>query len=329
MATATEDDGEQLCELMLTAAVPVRQCAAELSRSELASKVWLEMGRVHSTVPLGKVAELATTLDLAERVYAVVGLWKPAALPDAAPTGELLPLFKALVAAADHWAVAVAAWSRVHSGRAPATVRVVGKRAGSRYAALPSMELAGSLGAAIAIRLGVVIDLRSPDLEVTASLNDKGLLLSLALLRRPDSLEGRLPCRGLHPHVAWAMARCVLPLPPGAVLLDPMCGTAALHSSPHLHPHLAPTLALILALTLALTLTLTLTRCGAATLLYEALASAGGAAASPLALGCDASDAQLQRAAANRAALPAGLAPRLRLLRASGTALPLQPQPQP
>ena len=232
MATATEDDGEQLCELMLTAAVPVRQCAAELSRSELASKVWLEMGRVHSTVPLGKVAELATTLDLAERVYAVVGVWKPAALPDAAPTGELLPLFKALVAAADHWAVAVAAWSRVHSGRAPATVRVVGKRAGSRYAALPSMELAGSLGAAIAIQLGVVVDLRSPDLEVTASLNDKGLLLSLALLRRPDSLEGRLPCRGLHPHVAWAMARCVLPLPPGAVLLDPMCGTAALPSRP-------------------------------------------------------------------------------------------------
>ena len=291
MATATEDDGEQLCELMLTAAVPVRQCAAELSRSELASKVWLEMGRVHSTVPLGKVAELATTLDLAERVYAVVGVWKPAALPDAAPTGELLPLFKALVAAADHWAVAVAAWSRVHSGRAPATVRVVGKRAGSRYAALPSMELAGSLGAAIAIRLGVVIDLRSPDLEVTASLNDKGLLLSLALLRRPDSLEGRLPCRGLHPHVAWAMARCVLPLPPGAVLLDPLCG--------------------------------------AATLLYEALASAGGAAASPLALGCDASEAQLHRAAANRAALPPGLASRLRLLRASGTAPPLQPQPQP
>ena len=64
--------------------------------------------------------------------------------------------------------------------------------------------------------------------QVCVSLNDEALLVSLALLRRLDSIECRTHDQGLDPHVAWAMVRSLGPLLPGALVLDPMCGKGSL-----------------------------------------------------------------------------------------------------
>ena len=79
-----------------------------------------------------------------------------------------------------------------------------GKRSGRRFKAVSSDALAGSIGASLAARFGWAVDLSKPTLQVTAALNDEGLLLSVALLRRPDSLEGcSRAAGGLDALVAW------------------------------------------------------------------------------------------------------------------------------
>jgi len=86
----------------------------------------------------------------------------------------------------------------------------------------------GALGGALSEHFGWKVQLRDPSLDVAVHLNDAGLLLTLTLLRRPDSIEGRSrAARGLDSLVAWAMSRCAAPLPPGSLVLDPMCGAGA------------------------------------------------------------------------------------------------------
>ena len=129
------------------------------------------------------------------------------------------------------WAAALSALRAAHAPidptSLPISIGVTGKRAGERFAALPSQALAGSVGAALSAHFDWRIELRKPELEVTASLNDDGLLLLVSLLRRPSSIESRTQV-GLHPHVAWAMAKCVMSFAPDArLILDPMCGTGS------------------------------------------------------------------------------------------------------
>eukprot|EP00965_Chrysotila_dentata_P193109 6175555-Pleurochrysis_carterae.AAC.2 len=129
-------------------------------------------------------------------------------------------------------------------------LRVIGKRSGRRYAALGSLELGGSIGAELAsrtleadvavttqphqlqgghlflapCRFNLDIDLNTPNLEVSVLLNDTGLFVTLALLRRPCALDAAL-VYGLHPHVAWALQHTAAKDCDRAVVLDPMCGT--------------------------------------------------------------------------------------------------------
>ena len=91
------------------------------------------------------------------------------------------------------------------------------------------MELSGGLGAALAVKFAAKIDLKSTSaLQVHALLNDDGLMVTVALLHRPDSTEGREEQPGLHPQVCHALARCAGPSLHGATIVDPMAGRGSL-----------------------------------------------------------------------------------------------------
>jgi 23S rRNA G2445 N2-methylase RlmL len=98
---------------------------------------------------------------------------------------------------------------------------------------VPSDVLARALGGALIERfesdaLPWEADVRSPhtDLIVRARLSQNELLVSLpALVQRLGTRGGYIARAGLHPSVAWALARS-LEIEPNDIVLDPMCGKA-------------------------------------------------------------------------------------------------------
>jgi SAM-dependent methyltransferase len=161
-------------------------------------------------------------LTLPERVYAIICDVPAAELPD---DDQLIPQLRALLLASEQWPMALEAHRRVHPAAAHGlTFAVKAERHGRRFkAAVSSLALGRALGGALHTHFGWRVDLSQPMLEVTAALNDDAFFVSIALLRRLDSIECRT-AGGLHPHVAWAMVRSVGGLPPGALVCDPMCG---------------------------------------------------------------------------------------------------------
>jgi len=161
-------------------------------------------------------------LTLPERVYAIICDVPAAELPD---DDQLIPQLRGLLLASEQWPMALEAHRRVHPAAAHGlTFAVKAERHGRRFkAAVSSLALGRALGGALHTHFGWRVDLSQPMLEVTAALNDDAFFVSIALLRRLDSIECRT-AGGLHPHVAWAMVRSVGGLPPGALVCDPMCG---------------------------------------------------------------------------------------------------------
>ena len=161
-------------------------------------------------------------LTLPERVYAIICDVPAAELPD---DDQLIPQLRGLLLASEQWPMALEAHRRVHPAAAHGlTFAVKAERHGRRFkAAVSSFALGRALGGALHTNFGWRVDLSQPMLEVTAALNDDAFFVSIALLRRLDSIECRT-AGGLHPHVAWAMVRSVGGLPPGALVCDPMCG---------------------------------------------------------------------------------------------------------
>ena len=210
--------------------VPLRQAASELRVLLPEYKANLKYGKescrgVSFSAPAHIVDQL-TLCTLAEKVYAVVCHIPAEDLPDD-PT-QCLSRLEDIAASAPGWQTALSAHRTVHGNLAAITFAVKAKRRGKRFRdAANDFTLAARLGSALHQKFGWKVDLTSPSLEVSCSLNDEGLLLSVPLLRRQDSVDGR-PHPGLDPHVAWAMVRSLGDLPPGAVVLDPMCGKASL-----------------------------------------------------------------------------------------------------
>jgi hypothetical protein len=209
MSVAAEERVSNLHCMLTTNNVPLRQAATELRAllpSAYAKSVRHGVSStrgVNAHIPVDVVHSL-TKLKLPERVYAVICTVPADDLPN---MEALLPRLEALAAGADGWHVALAAHSALHPTVAELTFAVRAKRKGARFkAAANDFELGARLGAALHRRFGWRVDLSRPMLEVTASLNDDGLLISLALLRRDDAVD----CKtrgGLDPHVSWAMVR--------------------------------------------------------------------------------------------------------------------------
>lgn len=207
--------------------IPQRQCARELAGAlpeEYVASISQGNHGVKCRAP-ASLAQQLSTLTLPERVYAIVLEVPASELPD---DESLVPTLKSLVTSAADWPAALKVHEQLHP-RAPATTFAVkGERRGRRFKqAVSSLELGGALGAALHNHFGWRVDLREPVLEVTASLNDDSFFVSVALLRRLDSIECRT-AGGLHPHVAWAMVRSAGPLPPGGLICDPMCGAGSI-----------------------------------------------------------------------------------------------------
>ena len=226
-------DGADATYLLTLERVPARQAVAELAALPLPSacRVTTERGRVRIVAPASAAAGLSR-LTLPERVWASVGEWPVATLPNA-DDPALLGELKTLVGTASGWQPSLQAWAVVHDSphdQGHRTLRVIGKRAGKRFAAVPSAALAGALGAELSRRFGWGVDLDAPSFEVSVSLNDDGLSVTLALLRRAEPALAEVESGyGLHPHVAWAAARTIAPaLHRDARVLDPMCGSGSL-----------------------------------------------------------------------------------------------------
>ena len=217
--------------MLTTNNVPYRQCASEaraLLPPQYARTVLHgaeSLRAVTCEAPSSFAGDLAQ-LTLPERVYAIVCHVPAGALPE--DEAQLLPHLKALITSATGWSSALSAHRTIHPGLGELSFGVYAVRRGKRFRdAVSSLGLGRSLGGALNTAFGWRVDLTSPMLEVSVSLNDEALLVSVALLRRLDSLE----CRtrgGLDPHVAWAMVRTLGPLPAGGLVCDPMCGKGSL-----------------------------------------------------------------------------------------------------
>ena len=142
-------DGADATYLLTLERVPARQAVAELAALPLltACRVTTERGRVRIVAPASAAAGLSR-LTLPERVWASVGEWPVATLPNA-DDPALLGELKTLVGTASGWQSSLQAWAVVHGSphdQGHRTLRVIGKRAGKRFAAVPSAALAGALG---------------------------------------------------------------------------------------------------------------------------------------------------------------------------------------
>eukprot|EP00900_Chrysochromulina_parva_P023366 jgi/Chrpa1/5663/Chrysochromulina_OHIO_Genome00012236-RA len=225
MEKAAEDTPDPLVLYRVTTNnVAQRQAASELAGAlPSPHKATVTHGThgVRCRAPASLVHKLSE-LTLPERVYAIICDVPAAELPD---DDQLIPQLRALLLASEQWPMALEAHRRVHPAAAHGlTFAVKAERHGRRFkAAVSSLALGRALGGALHTHFGWRVDLSQPMLEVTAALNDDAFFVSIALLRRLDSIECRT-AGGLHPHVAWAMVRSVGGLPPGALVCDPMCG---------------------------------------------------------------------------------------------------------
>lgn len=237
MQDSTPAEQEACARFMVTSSsAPYRKVACELcSTLQAPHKSTVRHGKeaIHGTAsftaPVTVVRSLAN-LTLPERVYVVI-CNVPAAKLHTGSVESLQAQLETLTAEAAGWSAALAAHQIVHPALAPPSIRfaVSAKRRGKLFKQLINdFALARHIGSAIHERFGWAVDLTHPNLEVSASLNDDGLLLALTLLRRSDSMDCRWPFAGLDPQVAWAMVRSAGVLPPRAVVCDPMAGRSSL-----------------------------------------------------------------------------------------------------
>lgn len=229
---------EEACaQFMVTSSsAPYRKVASELCgllRPPHRATVRHGEQAIHGTAsfsaPVTAVTDLAS-LHLPERVYVVVSN-VPAAQLRIDSAEELQTQLESLCADAEGWTAALAAHRIAHPALSPQGIRfaVSAKRRGKTFKQLTNdFSLGRLIGSALHLRFGWAVDLTRPNLEVTVSLNDDGLLLALTLLRRSDSMDCRRPFPGLDPQVAWAMVRSLGPLPPCALVVDPMAGRSSL-----------------------------------------------------------------------------------------------------
>ncbi|CAJ1414858.1 unnamed protein product [Effrenium voratum] len=127
------------------------------------------------------------------------------------------------------WPKALLFWCSLLGRPPPHSFRVKAKRSTKAGKALVSSDaIAEEVGGALMERFGWRVDLTSPDLEVRVQLNQEELLISLTALVQPLGARGcYLSHPGLHPAVAWVLARC-LDIQDQEVVLDPMCGKGVL-----------------------------------------------------------------------------------------------------
>lgn len=206
--------------------VPQKQCVRELSSVLPEAALPTVCSGTHGircTAPSSQVHALAA-LTIPERVYAIVCDVPSSTLPD---DDTLIPMLKELITSAGSWPSALQAHRRLHPSASGdcLSFAVKAERRGRRFKQrVSSLGLGGCLGAALHRHFGWRVDLRAPMLEVSVTLNDDSFFVSIALLRRLDSVECRTVDPGLNPHVAWAMVRCLGELRCGSLVCDPMCG---------------------------------------------------------------------------------------------------------
>ena len=218
--------------------VPHRQCAAELrillqrQQQHVAASTVAKTARGVLFSAPATVAPTLAKLTLPEKVYGVV-LDLPVAQLPPPDDDTLLSTIALHVASASGWAAALHAHRITRKTCASDTAvsfAVVGNRRGSRFKeSISSLKLGELCGGALHERFGWPVDLNRPALQVNISLNDSGLFVSIALLRRTDAFDCRT-VGGLDPHTSWAMVRSLGPLIDigRPLVLDPMCGKAAL-----------------------------------------------------------------------------------------------------
>ena len=173
--------------------VPPRHCANELRQllpSDFAGSVAQGPRGVECMAPATIVGDLAN-LTLPERVYAIVSNVPATELPAENPESTLAAL-KEYITESDGWTAALQAHHCIHPSTSVLTFAVKAERHGRRFKkVVSSMALGGSMGSALNKRFGWKVDLSNPMLEVTAALNDDTFCVSIALLRRLDSVEWR------------------------------------------------------------------------------------------------------------------------------------------
>ena len=220
--------------LFTTNDVPHRQCATELRALLLQQCGAAVANTIHKTArgvmcsAPAAVAPALARLTLPEKVYCIVLDVASTSLPS--PSDEALLEVVSRVVNAQGWAAALEAHAAVHGSSLSSepTFSVVGNRRGTRFkASISSLQFGELIGGALHEHFGWKVDLNRPHLQVSASLNDEGLFVSVALLRRADSFDCRT-VGGLDPHTSWAMVRSLGALPEPAIVIDPMCGKAAL-----------------------------------------------------------------------------------------------------
>ena len=236
-AVAPVEDGEPqlLTFLATTNNVPYRKCASELE-SLLPSPHSLSVSVTTRGVVFKAPSMLTPSLcalHLPERIYAVVMSLPPSELPDPLTCSgeELLRAVASIVTDANRepqWALALEAHRALHPHLTDLSFAVIGLRRGRLYeSSTNSLELGRIVGEALNDKFKWIADLDDPMLQVRVSLNDDGLFVCLALLRRDDGFDCRT-AGGLDPHTSWAMVKSVGNLPSGALIIDPMCGKAAI-----------------------------------------------------------------------------------------------------
>ena len=230
---------ETCAQFMVTSSsAPYRKVAAELCGllpTPYRATVRHGKDAIHGTAsfsaPVNFVSELAR-LSFPERVYVIVGNIPAVQLRLDSTAEELQAQLESLSAEAEGWPAALMAHHILHpSLSSPQSIRfaVSAKRRGKTFKQLINdFALARHIGSALHLRFGWTVDLTRPNLEVSASLNDEGLLLAVTLLRRSDSMDCRRPFPGLDPQVAWAMVRSLGALPPQSLVVDTMVGKGSL-----------------------------------------------------------------------------------------------------
>jgi hypothetical protein len=118
---------------------------------------------------------------------------------------RLFPGNTAHAPVADMEAGVVAAVAAAAAGKLTFKVRC--HRSGKAAAHLHSEHVAKRVGGALQDRFGWTVDLKSGALEVVIYVSDDGWVAGLPVLRQPVVATGQLAVHGLHPTVAWALAK--------------------------------------------------------------------------------------------------------------------------
>ncbi|KAK3239568.1 hypothetical protein CYMTET_50515 [Cymbomonas tetramitiformis] len=102
------------------------------------------------------------------------------------------------------------------------TFKVKCKRSGHRSRHVTSQEVEAAVGGALQGRGGLCVDVRNPDILVLVAIGDNHWGVGIPLLQQAAT-DSWIVAAGLHPMVAWALARAA-GIQEGERVCDPMCG---------------------------------------------------------------------------------------------------------